>query len=552
MPVVVFGAGIAGLTVCHELLEHGVEVTLIEKNANIGGFARTSRTAFDNLPSEHSWRGYAPFYDNFVDIATRIPTGPNTTVFDALSEPIEFLLPHDEITQRGLRPQPTIQDRITVGYHILKSLLADERRTVYAATNFSTLVDGKISKAGKDQYIQMLGPGLGLDPKKTSLHHVTKFVENSLTSSSHEHKRPDGTAYAHQSANWHVMTKPTSEAWFEPWLQYLLSIGLKLQLNTKLVAIDTNSAQQRVTACRVKTQDLESQIGAEDTEFVFCINPFSFREVLRVSGLESATPELRKCIRLVDEGPHKQISFVFAFDRQIRLAQKNQVFAFPNSEFIITLYPLDNFLEAGDPYFESDTRRHSLWGGTVTVAYVPSRISGKRAEQLSPEDLLDEIYVQIFRSKELIREIETHNTYKVSDLQLVRSAIWKEWKYDPDQQLLYSEPKWVNSLQTYPHRPLQDSGIANMRLGGAHTKVSTDVWSMEGGVESGKKVAQLILGSTVKVRIFDHSSPIYLRPFQLVDNWLYRSKLPNILDVLIILFVLCLVWLTMKFLVHKT
>ena len=76
MNVVIFGAGISGLTVAHELIEKGFKVEVYEKDVIAGGMARTYRNK-DNVPTEHSWRGYAPFYYNTFEIMKRIPISEN-------------------------------------------------------------------------------------------------------------------------------------------------------------------------------------------------------------------------------------------------------------------------------------------------------------------------------------------------------------------------------------------------------------------------------------------------------------------------------------------
>ena len=62
----IYGSGISGLTIAHELINKGFKVSIYEKNNIPGGMARSIRLS-NNIPSEHSWRGYGPFYHNFFD-----------------------------------------------------------------------------------------------------------------------------------------------------------------------------------------------------------------------------------------------------------------------------------------------------------------------------------------------------------------------------------------------------------------------------------------------------------------------------------------------------
>jgi uncharacterized protein with NAD-binding domain and iron-sulfur cluster len=88
--IIIFGGGISGLTVAHEMIEQNFNVILIEKNNYLGGMAKSKRET-NNIPSEHSWRGYAPFYKNTFELLRRIPDN-NKTVYDNLSIPVDFYL----------------------------------------------------------------------------------------------------------------------------------------------------------------------------------------------------------------------------------------------------------------------------------------------------------------------------------------------------------------------------------------------------------------------------------------------------------------------------
>ena len=74
----IYGCGISGLTIAHELIEKGFNVEMYEKKSIAGGMARTFR--YNNeVPTEHSWRGFGPFYKNTYDIMKRIPIKDSKT-----------------------------------------------------------------------------------------------------------------------------------------------------------------------------------------------------------------------------------------------------------------------------------------------------------------------------------------------------------------------------------------------------------------------------------------------------------------------------------------
>jgi uncharacterized protein with NAD-binding domain and iron-sulfur cluster len=59
--IIIFGGGLSGLTLAHELIKKKFKILIIEKDDELGGMVR-SDTNKNLFPSEHSWRGYAPFY----------------------------------------------------------------------------------------------------------------------------------------------------------------------------------------------------------------------------------------------------------------------------------------------------------------------------------------------------------------------------------------------------------------------------------------------------------------------------------------------------------
>ena len=75
--VVILGAGIAGLTVAHELSrsKSDYEIHVYDRNNVIGGMARSGVKQRDDilLPTEYSWRIYGPNYYNLRDIFKQIP-----------------------------------------------------------------------------------------------------------------------------------------------------------------------------------------------------------------------------------------------------------------------------------------------------------------------------------------------------------------------------------------------------------------------------------------------------------------------------------------------
>ena len=97
--VIVCGAGIGGLSAAHELAKNGFEVTVFERNTDVGGLARSRNytdpvTGF-SYPTEYSWRVYGTNYKNLLRILNEIPQVKNKrrTVFQNLIKIWTYIFP---------------------------------------------------------------------------------------------------------------------------------------------------------------------------------------------------------------------------------------------------------------------------------------------------------------------------------------------------------------------------------------------------------------------------------------------------------------------------
>ena len=113
--IVIFGAGIAGLSAAHELSQLGYSVSVYEATDQPGGFFRSARLNQNNMPTEYSWHGMGPWYHNTFDLMQHIPLNERGSIYDfALSRPLDFgIFPDTDKAQFyvGLKsiPNPTTQ-----------------------------------------------------------------------------------------------------------------------------------------------------------------------------------------------------------------------------------------------------------------------------------------------------------------------------------------------------------------------------------------------------------------------------------------------------------
>lgn len=537
--VLIFGGGIAGLTVAHELVEKGFSVTVVEQDEILGGMAR-SRREEKFIPSEHSWRGYGPFYANTFDIMKRIPANSGKSVYDNLTAPISFYITRDGIS--SYKANLAWSDYIVLGYLLAKYLCSDLRRDEYFKTKLTELFKNKLTPDARRYLIDFIcGPGYGMEKKDASYAHYFKpvsiyAINNPIYKQTHTH--PHG--YSTQAnEKWHVMNAPTNEAWFDHWEKYLVNQGVRI---IKGVGLDKiNVLNNKITGCVLTNGKI-----LEANEYILCTNPFATQEIFARSGLARLENKFKSLNYKTDS---RQVAFRLGFNKKIKFPQRDIAFIFPDSEFNITLYPQEQSWDP-DTKLSNGGQIQSLWSGTILELYAMSKLFNTQGYYLTKDQLIQEIAHQILRSASLQKLIFDSNGFELVRSDIVYTEIWYEWAKNPStSQLEQSNKKWVTNIYNQKARPDVETEFSNLYLGGSHINTSIEVWSMEGAVESGKMVTNKILPKYSLAKTFQHKhqDPQIFNLFKSIDNLLYQLGLPNIVDCVgVIILVLCIVFYIKK------
>ncbi|HWU31642.1 MAG TPA: FAD-dependent oxidoreductase, partial [Marmoricola sp.] len=256
--VVVLGGGVGGLTTAHELAERGFAVTVVEPKA-FGGKARsitiphTGRAGRNDLPGEHGFRFFPGFYKNIPDTFRRIPVPGNSHgVLDHLVNASQELLTLPDQGQLWVTPTPssdgieegarTLATAIGIGagvpaneveYFVRKLLVfltsSDARRVgeweYVPWTKFTN------SENFSKEYQTVFGTGLTKDlvaakGAQASTRTVglmgEAFVYASLAQNSPQLQQESGYGAADR-----LLNLPTNEAWINPWIAHLKTLGVR-------------------------------------------------------------------------------------------------------------------------------------------------------------------------------------------------------------------------------------------------------------------------------------------------------------------------------------
>lgn len=564
--VVVFGAGVSGLTAAHYLSRRGYTVTVVESLDTPGGLAKSQRVG-ENIPTEYSWRGFGPWYHNVFDVMKTIKNEKDeNTVFDTeLSDPLQFYPVHDEVTSPHFNNEKYYIsgkwrrfniDRIKLYWLFLQGCVANKRSVEkYSKINAHKYMGYYMSSRGADTFASTFGPFIGVDSSRASFHTTSSFFQKNLTGcrkpllhSTTDKETGEVKNWLHgNKKGWLILKNTSNESWFNPWVSQLKNDGVKFRFCTSLNKINTDG--KIITG----TEIINSEGKIEELKFdkyVLSINPFHTDKILdKTPELLEMSDELKKFKNLVKDGEHIQISFRIAFDEDIIFPNKESAFIFTDSEYNITLFSQNQIWHDDVSLGKSRNGKlevKSLWSGTSTVDSSPGSLFNLPMKNLTKEQFKAEILHQIYKSKQFKKVMKNLNNRDIDTYNMIEFEVWPTWIFPEDNKdkVRGEQPKWINTTNTQQYMPNSSTNIDNLILSGAHTNTTTNLWSMEAAAESGRKAADIISGCET---VIEQKPPLYLRALNSVDDFLYDLGLPNLINFLWILLLLILVYLIYKF-----
>lgn len=539
--VVIFGAGIAGLSAAHELAELGYLVSVYETAKEPGGFFRSSRLSRDNMPSEYSWHGMGPWYHNVFDLMKKIPFNEEGSVYDfALSRPIDFGIFPDagkaHFYDEGLRSIKKIfgmqkWEFARASYLMLKTWTSNHRsRMEYAKVNAAQAWKPLLREQAYLAWRSCFGPWIGSDWSNVSLHTAGDFFRKQFTTKpTHQHRSDqEGPAWKQGAGDgWLLLKGPSSEYWFNPWVKYLTEKGVKFFWEKPLTKLEFDGI--KIASALSADEKIQGDI------YIVAINPFLMVDVLSKTPVLEMQDELKLFKPLVQGGPHTQVSFRLAFAEEIKLPRKRTAAVISDSEFNLTVFAEE---QVWDKDVDLGRNIKSLWTGTSCIGGFPGRIYHKPVSHCTKEEFIEEIKAQILSCGALNQLIKEANHGKeLKDFVIAKVEVWHEWNFSNDG-IKPLQPKWVNTTKTQAYMPSQETQVFNLFLAGAHTKTQAQVWSIEGAVESGRRAAKAI---DDRVKVLDQYQPGWIKFLSKIDDILYLIKVPQVLDSIFLFVVLLLI-----------
>jgi hypothetical protein len=559
--VLVLGGGVGGLTAAHELAERGFQVTVVEPKA-LGGKARsisvpgTGTGGRRDLPGEHGFRFFPGFYKNIPDTFARIPVAGSTRgVLDRLVDAHQELLtlpgggqlwflpsPNQDGIQEGVR---SIITTLGIGagvpaneieYFVRKMLVfitsSDARRVgEWEYVPWTTFTN---SEHFSPEYQTVFGTGLTKDlvaAKGSSASTRTvglmgeAFVYALMAQYSPLVRKESGYGSADR-----LLDLPTNEAWIDPWVAHLSSLGVRFVKGYRAAHIAMT--QGAVSGVRLQPTDAngDPKAGSAVTmqaDWYVCAMPVERIVPLLNRDVLAAAPRLARLSRLKTDWMN---GIQFFLNRAPSMPVEGHV-AFLDSPWALTSIDQGLFWKGSIQDRYGDGRVRDVYSVDISDFFTPGIVYGKAAVDCSPKEIAVEVWAQMKRA------LNRKGSTVLSDDMIER------WFLDPaihypqgaGSPAANREPLLINTAGSLDDRPDATTAIRNLFLASDYVRTNVDLATMEGANEAGRQAANAILarsGSSAKpASLGTLWQPHELDLLRTADAALYRAGQPNALDI---------------------
>ena len=537
--VIVIGGGVAGLTAAHELAERGFTVDVYESRPAWGGKARsqpvrgTGTNGRGDLPGEHGFRFYPRFYKHVIDTMSRIPVaGGSGHVADHLRGTTESAIALvDEATwfrfsRKRLGKPYEIVEALDLFFRELDFDPADI--ALFTAKFLQFFTSGEARRLGEyehvswwqflegDLYSQKFQRQLRAIPRTMVAMDPQRGSARTLGSISMQLVLD----YASTGVtNDRTMGGPSTEMWFEPWISHLAALGVRLHERAAVATIDmADHAIASVT--------LQDGTRARADFYVLAV-PLDIVPTLITPEMAAIDPALER-LRTADLDTlvSWMVGIQFFLYEDVRLVRGHTFY--PDAPWGLT--------SISQPQFWGDLglfrRRYGGGdvGGLISVDIAewntPGTFVAKPAKLCTPEEVAHEVWQQLKAG------LNT-NGAGGRDGDVLRDELLHSWHLDDDLDYSHGVPP-ANHARLLVHppgswnlRPEAGTAIANLALASDYVRTFTNLATMEGANEAGRRAANVILersrSTTPAVGTWPLEEPATFEVWKRLDDYLYKG-----------------------------
>ncbi|HEY6693879.1 MAG TPA: FAD-dependent oxidoreductase [Solirubrobacteraceae bacterium] len=525
--VAILGGGVAGLTAAHELAERAFEVVVLEARAIPGGKARSLPVPGSgaggraDLPAEHGFRFFPGFYQHLPDTMRRIPAG-DRTVFEHLTAATRILLAQaggrNEIVATAHLPA-SLDDLAVLSRFLLEvmtSLGIPPDEHAWLVDRLLTLLTSCDERRYEQWDLQSWWVYVRAEERSPAFR---KFLADGLTRTLVAARareisaRTGGLILAQLVFDLtraggradRVLDAPTNEAWIDPWVAHLKTLGVDLRLSEPV---------QGLTVSGGRIAGVTTAAGTVTADHYVAALPVEIMRMLAGPPLRALEPRLNGLDRLVTRWMNGILLYL---DRDVPVVNGHAIYI--DSAWALTSISQAQFWTDVDLERYGDGRVRGILSVDVSDWQTPGPRTGKVAARCSRQEIHDEVWGQL-------TDHLNDGPQPVLDEQHVLS-----WFLDPAIEFpnpsgaTNSEPLLVNTAGSWVDRPDAVTRIPNLLLAADYVRTNTDLATMEGANEAARRAVNAILathGRRDLCRVYKLREPAVLGPARALDALRWR------------------------------
>ncbi len=509
--IAIFGGGIGGLTVAHELAERGgYDITIYEKTGACGGKASSYVTP-EGQPGEHSIHSVGYVYYHLRDTMKRIPTSRGTVADNIISAPagsrkyfyftgaepvmLPFYFPWKPSHFREYR---------TYQKH-LNQVVSQKEVSSFVWQMFKVAC---MCQQRRIDTLDKLTWGEFLDVKHKSRAYfdtLARIPEFYVGADEHANARSLAMLcqkvmfyqimhpFASQRWSADLFNGPSSEVFIQPWVEYLQKLHVAFKMHYTLVKI--NIENNLVHSVQVKTPE-GNEITVTADCYVFAL-PVEIMRDLATETVKQAAPSLKNIHKILTM-PSSGIQFYNRADNHELFPQSWTLYS--NSPWAILSVYQSKLVW---PYYEFKDPVKGILSVAWSNFEVPGILFNKPAKDCTADEIKQEVLAQM-------RAHKGAETY-IDALDLGGYFMGPDLVFDQKTGVMqaHNAKLFIQPPGSWGFQPDAVTEVPNMFLAADYIHSTFDLATMEAANEAGRRAANGILDYTRHQgrRCFARSTP---------------------------------------------
>ncbi len=533
--VLVFGGGVGGLSVAHELLERGFRVTVLERR-HWGGKVRgipVPHSGLDgraDLPGHHGFHFFPCFYQNLPDTMARIPVGSDgRTVADHLvwgdyellarcDDPTAKIPAHLAFSWQWLVDSVRALWEMQRGIPIAELAFFAVRALAFAGTcrerrlgelDEVTWWDYVDAARMTEAYQRLVGnlPAALLVAVQARVA-STRTLGDAMIQMLQSGFTPGQTIDR-------VLDGPEQETWVLPWVAHLRSLGGELVMPASLRGLDFDG--RRIRGALV---EVDGKLERQEADFYVVALPVDVAARLFGPDIRRAAPSLAR----IDELEVGWMNGIQLFLRRELPVVRGHV-GYDDTPWALTSVSQAQFWSGFDWARTGAGDCAEAFSVIISDWDTPGVVTGKPAKHCTADEIYGEVLAQLNASLDRLGE-------RIDETDVVR------WFLDPDIVFPRGEANgddnqeklFVTTVGAWSARPGAATEIPNLFLASDWLRTYMDFASAEGTNEVSRRCVNAILdaakSTAPRAKVGRPRQPLLLAPLRLLDRLLYRAGLP--------------------------